>query len=308
MHERPTSYKLPIFLAVLLHLILLFYVLFQLRLTPHVNLSAPTMMQAVMISNKIEQSASVNPVENDIPKKMAEVKPVEKQQVVKKTEKVIVKKEVEPKLKLAENDKAEMKLEEQAEKKEKEKEKALAEEKAKLEAAKEKAKKIKAEKDAAEEKAKKLEAEKAQAKLKAQEEAEKKAKALADKQKHERESMLDDQLAEEGENLVNARSQYLSNATDKYTPAILNAIAQHWLIPDNVDKKASAEVMIRLAPGGSVLNVRLVKSSGDQNLDRSAVTAVYKASPLPVPAEKDLFEHFREIDLTLRPETVVGTG
>jgi hypothetical protein len=30
--------------------------------------------------------------------------------------------------------------------------------------------------------------------------------------------------------------------------------------------------------------------------------AVYKASPLPLPEDKDLFEHFRELELRFRPE------
>ncbi len=62
--------------------------------------------------------------------------------------------------------------------------------------------------------------------------------------------------------------------------------------------------MIRLGPGGAVLNVQVSRSSGDPALDSSARAAVFKASPLPVPNDPDLFNQFREIRLTVKPEDV----
>ncbi len=55
-----------------------------------------------------------------------------------------------------------------------------------------------------------------------------------------------------------------------------------------------------------VLEVNLMHSSGDSVLDRSAQTAIYKASPLPVPSDPATFELFRDISLTVRPENVRG--
>ena len=54
------------------------------------------------------------------------------------------------------------------------------------------------------------------------------------------------------------------------------------------------------------MEVSLIRSSGDPILDRSAQTAIYKASPLPVPADPTTFNLFREISLTVRPENVRG--
>jgi len=52
-------------------------------------------------------------------------------------------------------------------------------------------------------------------------------------------------------------------------------------------------------PDGTVYNVEMKTSSGNSMFDRNAVSAVYKASPLPV---GDMFEHFREgIELILTP-------
>lgn len=94
-------------------------------------------------------------------------------------------------------------------------------------------------------------------------------------------------------------------ATDKYRHLILQAIAQQWIIPPEMNKHLETKLAVHLAPGGMVLEVIIVKSSGNSVLDRSAQTAVYKASPLPVPKNKGLFHTFRQINLTVRPEGVI---
>lgn len=93
--------------------------------------------------------------------------------------------------------------------------------------------------------------------------------------------------------------------TDKYRHLILQAIAQQWIIPPEMNKHLETKLAVHLAPGGMVLEVSIVKSSGNLVLDRSAQTAVYKASPLPVPKNRGLFHTFRQINLTVRPEGVI---
>lgn len=93
--------------------------------------------------------------------------------------------------------------------------------------------------------------------------------------------------------------------TDKYRHLILQSIAQQWIIPPEMNKHLETKLAVRLAPGGMVLEVLIVKSSGNPVLDRSAQTAVYKASPLPVPKNSGLFNSFRQINLTVRPEGVI---
>jgi hypothetical protein len=52
-------------------------------------------------------------------------------------------------------------------------------------------------------------------------------------------------------------------------------------------------------PDGTVIDVKIESSSGNEMFDRTALGAVYKASPLPV---GDLFEHFRDgLRLKLKP-------
>ena len=113
------------------------------------------------------------------------------------------------------------------------------------------------------------------------------------------------QLQAEGAQLSAQQNQAMNSEIDKYKAQILNAIAQNWLIPDNSNPNLSAILSIELAPGGVVLNVALIKSSGNPALDRSAMAAVYKSSPLPVPTDTTAFNNFRQFNLTVRPENVM---
>lgn len=97
-----------------------------------------------------------------------------------------------------------------------------------------------------------------------------------------------------------------AGVVDKYKALIIDAISRQWILPDNVDHSLSSQFRIRLAPDGGVLEVSLIRSSGDPILDRSAQTAIYKASPLPVPGDSTTFNLFRDISLTVRPENIRG--
>ena len=98
----------------------------------------------------------------------------------------------------------------------------------------------------------------------------------------------------------------LAGVVDKYKAMILNSISRQWILPEHVAMGLSSKFKIRLATNGTVLDVSLLKSSGDPILDRSAKLAIYKASPLPVPHDMESFELFREISLTVRPEQIRG--
>ena len=102
------------------------------------------------------------------------------------------------------------------------------------------------------------------------------------------------------------RKARIAGEVDKYKALIVNAIGRNWILPENADGTMSSQFRIRLAPDGNVLEVTLTRSSGDPLLDRSAQTAIYKASPLPVPTDSETFNLFRDISLTVRPEQVRG--
>lgn len=115
--------------------------------------------------------------------------------------------------------------------------------------------------------------------------------------------LLDQEMKSLAKQQINAARN--AATTDKYRHLILQAIAQQWIIPPEMNKHLETKLAVHLAPGGMVLEVIIVKSSGNAVLDRSAQTAVYKASPLPVPKNNGLFHTFRQINLTVRPEGVI---
>jgi colicin import membrane protein len=82
---------------------------------------------------------------------------------------------------------------------------------------------------------------------------------------------------------------------------VLQAIGQHWLIPNDADKTLATKLLIYLAPGGVVLDAEIYQSSGNPALDISARAAVFKASPLPVPTDSAAFNFFRRFVLVFRP-------
>jgi colicin import membrane protein len=138
-----------------------------------------------------------------------------------------------------------------------------------------------------------------------------KAAQMAKEQaERERANRAKAEMARKEQEAVTARNAEqkarLAGVIDKYKALIVNAIGRNWILPENVDSTLSSQFRIRLAPDGAVLEVRLTRSSGDPLLDRSAQTAIYKASPLPVPADAETFDMFRDISLTVRPEQVRG--
>lgn len=101
-----------------------------------------------------------------------------------------------------------------------------------------------------------------------------------------------------------AKNNAFLGEVNKYKALIISAIGQQWILPEKVDRSMSSQFRIHLGPDGAVLDVKLTRSSGDPVLDHSAQTAIYKASPLPVPNTPEAFEPFRDISLTVRPENV----
>lgn len=120
-------------------------------------------------------------------------------------------------------------------------------------------------------------------------------------QKQQQAAAASQQAALTAEN--NAR---MAGEVDKYKALIIDSISRQWILPENANGNLSSQFRIRLAPNGAVLDVSLTRSSGDAILDRSAQSAIYKASPLPVPSDPSTFNIFRDISLTVRPENARG--
>ena len=91
-------------------------------------------------------------------------------------------------------------------------------------------------------------------------------------------------------------------AKDKSMQAIKQKVNRSWIrLPDSANLKCT--VRVKIASDGTVLDVSIEKSSGDEMFDTSAESAVYNASPLPVPINKELFDReFKTLTFVFDPK------
>lgn len=145
-----------------------------------------------------------------------------------------------------------------------------------------------------------------QEKLKQEKLKQQKQKQLAEQLKNQQQQELQKQIEQEQHQLADASAKQNQSEIDKYRALIVQAIQQNWIVPDSIDQSLSCELSIQVGPGGAVLSVQIARSSGNAGLDNSAKTAVLRASPLPVPEDPTLFDQFRQLRLTVKPENIIS--
>jgi colicin import membrane protein len=277
--------------AVLMHLILLALLVFSLDWTP--KISHPPGIKVPIEAQLIDQR-QLDAVEE---RKQAEQQRIEEAR--REAERAEQRKvEAQRKAEQEAKQKAEQAARQKVEAERKRTAELEAKKKAELEA-KQKAEQAAKQKAAAEAK-KKAEAE---AKKKAAAEAKQKAAAEAKRkaeeaQRREAEQALQSQLAAEQAGIEAARVQ---GVVAEYIGYIQERIQRSWLRPPGSPAGLSCVVQVGLIPGGEVARVQIVRSSGDPVFDRSVESAVYKASPLPLPPDAALFKHFRDLRLIFKP-------
>lgn len=138
-------------------------------------------------------------------------------------------------------------------------------------------------------------------------EQQKLAQQQAQAKRQQAEQALQAQADAEQKSLAAARAKQVASTVDKYNALILNAIYPNFIVNPK-QKDLSTDVLISVAPDGTVLNVSVQQTSGVTVFDRAAVSAVYKSSPLPVPKDPQAFAVFKQFKLTLKPINIVNTG
>lgn len=259
MKKIKDEYRIPLFLAVLVHVVVLSFLFVRMK-TPQKVVMAP---QATMI-----KAVSVN-----------------KARVENEMKRIMQKREREAQAQLAKKRRLKQQM-------------LMYQRKRRAEAAHLKSLKKQAKLAAAQALKQKQRAEKARAQAK-----------IAEQKRLERlhaQQALQKELAEEKNTWAQKKSLTKAEITalDRHKALILARISNNWLVPASANHKLSCQFLIHLAPDGSVLSVKLARSSGDPALDRSAQTAVMKSSPLPVPKERKLFDQFRTLRLTVHPREV----
>lgn len=273
IRENPRAFAY----AVLMHLVLLALLIVGLDWTPKVTAPGSNVpIQAELVTeDPLKQIEQRQQAEADAQRKA--------EQQAREKAAAEVKKQAEAK------QKTEQQAQQKAAAEAKQKAETAAKQKAAV-AAKQKAEQQAQEKAAAEAKQKAA----AEAKQKAAAAAKQKAEAEA-AARRKAESDLQAQLATEQQQ---ARAQ---SALSQYIPYIQDKVNRNWIRPPGSPEGLVCVVKVRLIPGGEVVGASVIQSSGDPVFDRSVESAVLKASPLPLPTDPELFNHFREINFKFNP-------
>jgi colicin import membrane protein len=171
-------------------------------------------------------------------------------------------------------------------------EKAAAEQRRAEEAERKRAAETEAKRKAEETQRKQAEAAEAKRKAEEKAQAEREAKVRA-----EREADLQRRLAAEEEEGAAAAAR--AGVMDEYRLMLVQAIERNWIRPPSARAGLECTLNVTQAPGGSVVDVKLVACNGDQAVRESITTAVYKSSPLPAPRDPRAFE--RRLEIVFRP-------
>jgi len=88
---------------------------------------------------------------------------------------------------------------------------------------------------------------------------------------------------------------------NQYIERIKLKVRGRVVIPPGMSGNPKAVYSVTLLPGGEVLDIKLVRSSGVPAYDAAVERAIRAAEQLPVPSESELFQQLREAKYEFRP-------
>lgn len=107
--------------------------------------------------------------------------------------------------------------------------------------------------------------------------------------------------AEREAGAASARQKALAD----YEGRLRGKIRGNIIKPPSLTDNPTAVFRVTQLPSGEVLSVRMLKASGNPAYDRAVEAAILKSSPLPLPADRSLYQ--RELELTFCPvESATG--
>jgi colicin import membrane protein len=134
-------------------------------------------------------------------------------------------------------------------------------------------------------------------------EEEAKKEAVKKKREDEERRREEDRAKREAEKARAEAADARKKEFDSWVEKIRNRIRSRANVPDTVTGKPRVEVLIRILPGGEVLDVTVTSRSGNPTYDSAIERGIRSASPLPVPpASSELFPQFRELRLIVEHE------
>ena len=118
------------------------------------------------------------------------------------------------------------------------------------------------------------------------------------KVKEDEQRKITAQKASEAKAAQDAQDKLVNEFKDRIGAKVRQNIVE----PPGLQGNPTAEFDVVVIPGGEVLSVRLVRSSGVPAYDAAAERAIMKSAPLPLPPNPELFSRFRDLHLSVRPK------
>ena len=106
----------------------------------------------------------------------------------------------------------------------------------------------------------------------------------------------------EAEAAAEAKANAQQAESEKAKREIQQQVNNTWIRPAEAVGHLKCKIRVKLTPDGTVMNVEIIESSGNDSFDTNAEVAVRKASPLHVPKDKELFnKEFRSFTFIFDP-------
>lgn len=120
--------------------------------------------------------------------------------------------------------------------------------------------------------------------------------------KLKREQAAERQRQQDLKNMLEQEKQgRVATARDLWAALIQDKVRRNWVRPINSVDKFQCAVSVQILPGGTISDVKLIRSCGSPALDESVKRAVLKSDPLPMPADPDAFD--RNLNFIFEPKT-----
>lgn len=99
-----------------------------------------------------------------------------------------------------------------------------------------------------------------------------------------------------GKNVAgNTMKKVKARNLDAYIAKIQNIVRSKVVLPPNVEGNPEMLLTVRQSQNGTILSVKITRSSGNELLDKAVVAAFNKSSPLPLPDDPDDFENILNV-------------
>ena len=112
-------------------------------------------------------------------------------------------------------------------------------------------------------------------------------------------ALADAELKQLGQTRGNQAAAARKAGEDKYRAALSGKIRGNIVLPPSIKGNPEAVFKITQLPSGEIIDVKIIKSSGNKALDEAIERAIRKSDPLPLPEQPELFQ--RVLELKYKP-------